>query len=163
MGRCVVHRVLAGALLGACLALAPPVRGADPSAAITGIEARLIGQEAALPDGRIAWSTRWRLCWAPVAAAVAYAVTTVSPEGAGPTGITTERCFAMTIASGIAERADPPASRPRQSDPMQALMLSFRIAAQLADGTLGPASPAIPVGRNDPPDPDIGPSRAPPG
>lgn len=111
--------------------------------AITGLKAEVIDQEIALPDGRIAWSRRWYLCWDAVPGAAAYAVTAVTPEGSGEPGDTTDRCLAMTIASGIAERRDSS----RLFDPTQQLMLSLIVAARFADGTLGPASPALPIGR----------------
>lgn len=117
---------------------------------IAGLKAELIDQESRLPDGRVSWSTQWRLCWAPVPGAVAYKVTTITPEGVGPPGETTDRCLALTVASGISERPRERPGRSREVDPMQSLTLSFTVAARLADGRVGPASPAIPMGRRYP-------------
>jgi len=125
---------------------APPAEVRVPE-----LKAELIDEETPLPDGRVSWSTRWRLCWGPVPGAVAYVVTTITPEGVGPPGETTDRCLVpLTVASGITDRPGARPSGSRQVDPMQQLMLAFTVAARFADGTVGPASPAIPLGRTYP-------------
>ncbi len=143
----------AGGVSGCATSLPAVAPGMAPKAAtgaITGLKAELTDQESALPDGRVAWSRRWRLCWDAVPGAVAYVVTSATPEGSGAPGETTDRCFAMTVANGVAARAGERPGRVGPVDALQSLMLSFVVAARLADGTLGPSSPAVAVGRTFP-------------
>lgn len=136
--------LLAGSLPGAAAA-APETSYRHPAdAEITGLEAELIEHETALADGDVAWSTHWRLCWAPAPAAVAYRVASTGAQEVGAPEDTTQRCFAVEVASGI---SGSPGARPIQPDRVPPSMLSFSVAARRVDGALGPSSAAIPLGR----------------
>ena len=120
-----------------------------PSPAITGLKAELIDDETPLERGRVSWSTRWRLCWAPTPGAVAYVVTTATPEGVSPPGETRDNCFALSVANGYANRPGERPTRSQQLSLMQT-MLSVSVAARMSDGTVGPASPDVAVGAQYP-------------
>ncbi len=109
----------------------------------------MIDQEMPLEGGRVSWSTRWRLCWEPTPGAVGYLVTTATPEGASPPGDTTDLCFALTVANGIATRRGERPGRSQQLSLMRT-MLSISVAARMSDGTVGPPAPDIAVGSEYP-------------
>ena len=114
------------------------------SLAIKGLQARLIDEERTADKGQIFWSTSWRLCWEPVPAANRYVVTEVSFEGAGGSRELTEPCYELSVANGVTNEPGKYPGREQQLDLMEST-LSVSVAARLPDGTVGPASPDIPV------------------
>jgi hypothetical protein len=153
--------LLGGAALLAALGLAAaawllPLGGSEraPAAAaageLRGLRAELIDRETRTPDGRFAWTTAWRLCWSPVPGARGYLVTMVTSEGVDPRPRrTTNTCYSLTVASGTAARRGARPGRAGQLAVMES-MLSVSVAAQLGDGSVGPAAPDLPVGRGHP-------------
>lgn len=125
------------------------VRQELASGAIAGLRAELLDQERVLGAGRISWWTHWRVCWTPVSGAVSYLVTAESAEGAGPPLEVPGLCYSMSVANGIATRSGERAGQSHQLS-LMAASLSVTIAARMRDGRLGPASPALPVGREYP-------------
>jgi len=152
-----VALALAGA--GACLGSAQEAPhasssmagavAAPASRAVSGLKAETMDQETRLAGGRVSWSTRWRMCWAPVPGAVGYVVTQATPEGVGPPADTVERCVAMTLAHGVGTR---PRDGTRRSSEVAFAdrTVSLMVAARFGDGSLGPMSPAIAVGSTYP-------------
>ncbi len=62
----------------------PPVPALFPPSPLpppSGMKMTLEDEVRDLPDGRIAWSTYWKLCWEPYAGAVAYEMQTLTGEG----------------------------------------------------------------------------------
>ena len=121
---------------------------------IRGFRSELRDRETVVPGGRVSWSTRWRLCWAPVRGARGYVVTAVTSEGRGtrPRAVA-EPCYALTVASGLASRRGERPGRDEQLALMRAT-LAVSVAARLPDGELGPPSVDIPVGAEHPEDAD---------
>ena len=126
-------------------------RGGDERSSLLSkdLKARLVDEERAIDGGQISWSTSWRLCWEPVPGATRYAVTEVSFEGAGEPREFTEPCYEPSVANGVTDRAGEYPGREEQLDLMEST-LSVSIAARLPDGTVGSASPDIPVGAEYP-------------
>jgi hypothetical protein len=115
----------------------------EPAAArITGLHAAVV--ERAEEGG--SWSSRWRLCWSPVAAARGYAVTVVTSEGTGRTARGVDAsCWSLTVATGVPRRREL-----ARQVALVATSLSVRVSAILSDGRTGPPSPAVPVGTAHP-------------
>lgn len=130
-----------GATGGAGSTAAAP---APASAEVRGLRAELVDGEKA-SGGEIAWWTTWRLCWDPVPGATAYLVTTVSFEGAGEPVAVTETCHELGVASGTTRGSGSYPGRGAQLIQME-ISMSVSVAARMADGSVGPASPDIPVG-----------------
>jgi hypothetical protein len=133
-----------------------PVGGSErrPAAAssgeVRGLRAELIDREAAKPGGGFAWTTTWRLCWAPIPGARGYLLTMVTSEGVDPRPrATAKTCYSLTVASGTAARRGARRGRPGQLAVMES-MLSVSVAARLRDGSVGPAAPDVAVGRTYP-------------
>jgi hypothetical protein len=126
-----------------------PKRPGPVAASIVGLRARLVDEETVLGPDRVSWWTRWQLCWAPVPGADSYLVTAVSFEGPGRPRNVAQPCYELTVANGIANRPGGRAGRSQQLS-LIAISLCVSIAARFADGTVGPASPDIPVGARYP-------------
>jgi hypothetical protein len=134
-----------GGTVAACAGSDSGGRPAPASTAVTGLRATLRDDERRV-QGRLVWTTRWELCWRPVRSARAYVVTTVTAEGVSPRPrVTTERCFALDVAKGVARRHGDRAGKAGQLSTISA-MLSVSVAARFAGGTMGPPSPGVPVG-----------------
>lgn len=128
---------------------AGPDTSGPASTEIRDLRATLRDEERTLPDGRIAWSTEWRLCWTPVRLAVAYAVTPVSFEGPGRAIEVREPCYALSVANGVDDRPGQRSGRTGQLS-LIGSSLAVSVAARFADGTLGPGSADHSVGREIP-------------
>ena len=117
---------------------------------IQGLRAALVDRERRLPDGRISWSTRWRLCWKPVAGARSYAIAVATSEGVDPRSRSTPRtCFGLAVANGVGRRPGERRGRDAQLSVMQA-MLAVSVAAKLVNGRVGPWSQEVSVGARYP-------------
>jgi hypothetical protein len=123
-----------------------PTRPGLARASITGLRAQLIDEETVLGPDRVSWWTRWQLCWAPVPGADSYLVTPVSFEGPGRPRNVAQPCYELTVANGIAKLPGECPGRAHQLSLIE-ISLSVSVTAHLRDGTLGPPSPDIPVGR----------------
>lgn len=123
---------------------------AEGSGELRGLRAELVDREVRKQDRSLAWTTAWRLCWSAVSGARGYLVTMVTSEGVDPRArATSKTCFDLTVASGTAPRRGARAGRAAQLAIMES-MLSVSVAAQLPDGSTGPAAPDLPVGREYP-------------
>ncbi len=129
--------------------VAPRPAAPRPVAAPVGLRAELTDTRAAAPGrpGLVAWGVRWRLTWEPVPGATAYVLRFSGPEGPdpGPGRRLELPQFELEVARGL----DPPS----RLDRARALQLGYRstqlavtVAAVAADGTVGPATAALPVG-----------------
>lgn len=124
-------------------------RAATPSA-VEGLRATLIDTETPLAGGRVAWRTRWRLCWRPARDAAGYFLTFVTSEGVGPVPRRIDRpCYSLTVATGTGPAPGRQPGRAAQLGLMQ-VQLSVSVAARLRDGSSGPPSPDVPVGTTYP-------------
>ena len=120
------------------------------SAEIRRLRATLVDRERRLPDGRVSWSTRWRLCWKPVPGARSYAIAVATSEGVDPRPRSTPRtCFGLVVANGVGRRRAERRGRDAQLSVMQA-MLAVSVAAKLMNGRVGPWSEDVSVGARYP-------------
>jgi len=144
--------LLAGLAIGLGAVLGPGESAerranAEAPGEIRGLRAELVDRERPRPGGGFAWTTAWRLCWAPVPGARGYFVTMVTSEGVSPRPrAIANRCFGLKVASGTAGRRGARPGRREQLDLIES-MLSVSVAARLRDGSVGPAAPDLPVGR----------------
>ena len=117
----------------------------EAPAEIRGFHAELIDEEKPTDTG-FSWWTAWRLCWDSDPGVVEWLVTTVSFEGAGEPRAVTEPCYEIGVASGTSRESGSYPGRSEQLIQVE-ISMSISVAARMADGSVGPASPDIPVGR----------------
>lgn len=71
----------------------------EPS--VAGLVATLEDEVRDLPDGQIAWTTYWKLCWEPYAGAQEYELEPMTGEGAGRRRVRqTGVCYRVEVAKG---------------------------------------------------------------
>jgi len=113
---------------------------------IRGLHAELMNEEKPTGGTQIARWTIWRLCWDPAPGARDYLVTTVSVEGAGRPQPVSATCHELAVANGTTRQSGTYAGRSAQLTYME-ISTSVSVAARLPDGSVGPASPDIPLGQ----------------
>lgn len=121
-----------------------PSAAAVGSLEIRGLRAELIDGEKPAANGELTWWTTWRLCWDAVPGASDYLVSTVSFEGAGIPRVVTGTCYDLGVANGTTRESGSYAGRTAQLIQLE-ISMSVSVEARLPDGTVGPASPDIPV------------------
>ena len=114
------------------------------------VEARVDDKVTPAPNGRIAWSTTWRICFAPdrvdTAQMEAQAVTS---EGSGTSLRQLEgKCLKLEVARGENDKGAGMFGRDTQL--AQAGALAYRIRAVHGDGTVTPWTKPIPAGTTKP-------------
>jgi len=110
-----------------------------PDQRVRGLRAQLVDEEQRTPEGRYAWTTRWRLCWQPVPEASAYLIGIVTSEGVDPRLREVRRpCYELTVATGSAARRGARPGRAAQLSHVRST-LSVNVTAKVASGA-GPAS-----------------------
>lgn len=96
------------------------------------------------------WQTHWVVRWQPVPSAVAYEIISMTAEG---TSQKTTRLdlppFRLEVAKGDNARVEGMPTRPIQLLTIQSL-LSIKIVPHMTDGSQGPSSPWLQVGRQYP-------------
>lgn len=145
-----------GLVLGPGLARGPGAVAESQAAAVVteapaeirGLRAELIDEQKST-DAGFSWWTTWRLCWDLAPGAAEYLVTTVSFEGAGEPRTVTEPCYDIGVASGTSREAGSYPGRSEQLIQVE-ISMSVSVAARMEDGSVGPASPDIPVGSSIP-------------
>ncbi|UOG73710.1 hypothetical protein MTX78_16490 [Hymenobacter tibetensis] len=91
----------------------------------------LLDTVTTLPNGQIAWSTYWRLCWEPYPGAQAYEMQTATDEGISPKlRRLPAACYRLQVAAGRNAKSQGFLNRKQLLD-LQAGQLSFRIRAVL--------------------------------
>jgi len=165
-----LHLVLAGAALAVGCTATPTAAtptaatptAATPTAATpaatsgslpapTGFLAELEHRESPATGGQVAWESRWRLSWAPVAGATGYAVFYGSNEGGGgtPRAVRIEPSLTVQAAAGTSPRERLDQDR-RAGLLLTSSQLLVSVSARGAGGQ-GPRSLWFPVG-DVPPD-----------
>ena len=118
-------------------ALTPPVGG---------LVTTLQDEVHNLPEGRIAWSAYWKLCWEEYPGAAAYELQTVTGEGISPKlRRQSEHCFRIEAAKGENEKSQGLVNRDLLLA-LQAGQLAYRVRAVLADNRTSAWSAAYAVG-----------------
>ena len=92
---------------------APPSHTPPPTespkmiaSAVSGLVASLEDETKDLPDGQIAWTTFWKLCWQQYPEATEYELETFAGEGiARKVRRQTDTCFRIEIAKGKNEKS----------------------------------------------------------
>lgn len=117
---------------------------------VSGFAATLHDDVQELPEGRVAWSTEWRLCWAPYPRARGYEVQVVTGEGPSPRLLEQPgTCLDLEVAAGDNRRAEGLRGRDAQLL-MQAGQLGYRVRAVLPRGRVSAWSPQLAVGEETP-------------
>lgn len=137
--------VLVG-LLGGCRrssTAAPQVATRTVSGLVTTLE----DEVRDLPDGQIAWSTYWKLCWDEYPGAQGYELQTMTGEGRSPKlRRQSGRCFRLQSAAGENQKAAGLLNRDLQLK-LQEGQLGYRVRAVLADNRVSEWSVSMPVGK----------------
>ncbi len=112
---------------------------------VRGLTASLQDEVRRLPRDRIAWTTRWRLCWNAYAGARAYELRPLTGEGAPATSQRQRgRCFAIEVAKGRNARSAGLVRRDVQVA-LQQSQLAYQVRAVVSGGRT-PWSRSVPVG-----------------
>jgi hypothetical protein len=99
--RLIAVSAMAVALAGCGGAVAPADESPFPAGPPNGVTARLADSVKTVGSGRIAWSTRWSLCWKSVPGAGAYELQTLAGEGTSPETVRQSgTCFSLEVAKG---------------------------------------------------------------
>ena len=129
-----------------CAACSQPP--AAPLPAMMGLVASLEDEVRDLPNGQIAWSTYWKLCWDNYPNAEAYELQTMTGEGATRRlRRQSERCFSLQAAAGENSKAQGLLNRALQLA-LQQGQLAYRVRAVRKDGRMSEWSVPFAVGRN---------------
>ena len=111
-----------------------PTQRATVFQPVQNLVATLEDQVDDLPDGRIKWSTYWRLCWDDYPEAREYELQALTSEGASKTlEHQSERCYRTEVAAGENAKTQGLLNRDIQLA-MRSSMLAYRVRAVLADG-----------------------------
>jgi hypothetical protein len=126
---------------------ANPVTAGNP---VEVVEARLTDKKTTEQDGRISWTTTWRVCFKPDRAdTTRMEAQAVTPEGSGTSlRKLVDRCLELGVASG---RGEPGGAMPgRDTQMAEAAALAYRVRAVHEDGTVTPWTAPIPAGSTKP-------------
>ena len=116
--------------------------------AITGLVASLEDEVRDLPNGQIAWSTYWKLCWDNYPDAEAYELQALTGEGATRRlRHQNERCFRLQAAAGENSKAQGLLNRSLQLA-LQQGQLAYRVRAVRKDGRMSEWSAPLAVGKD---------------
>ena len=123
------------------------VREERPLTPVQGLTATLEDEVRDLADGRIKWSTYWKLCWDEYPGATAYELQTITSEGTSPKlRRQSERCFRIEAAANVNKKSQGLRNR----DELLALQMGqlfYRVRAVI-DGTRTSAwSPPMELGK----------------
>lgn len=120
---------------------------AAPPPAVTGLVATLEDEVRDSPNGQIAWSTYWKLCWDAYPGAESYELQAVTGEGSAPRlRHQSERCFRLQAAAGENSKAQGLLNRALQLA-LQQGQLAYRVRAVRQDGRLSEWSAPLAVGK----------------
>jgi len=123
----------------------PPSQLVTP--AVAGLVATLEDEQRDLPDGQIAWTTHWKLCWEPYAGAQEYELEPTTGEG-----VSRRRahqigtCLRVEVAKGQNAKAQGLFNRDLMLASLSG-MLAYRVRAVMAEGRVSQWSPAMIVGQ----------------
>ncbi len=136
--------LLALVLTSACAEASGPPQVIQPP--VSGLVATLEDEVRELPNGRIAWSTYWRLCWAVYPAASMYELQPLTGEGAPKTlRRQRETCMRVQAAAGENEKARGLLNRDVQLS-LQRGQLAYQVRAVLGGNRVSAWSRAVAVG-----------------
>ncbi len=139
---CVVAGLLTGCSHSSSTA-APQVAPRTVSGLVTTLE----DEVRDLPDGQIAWSTYWKLCWDEYPGAQGYELQTMTGEGRSPKlRRQSGRCFRLQAAAGENQKTAGLVNRELQLK-LQEGQLGYRVRAVLADNRVSEWSVTMPVGK----------------
>lgn len=145
-----IRRLWVGALLPVLVLLCADAAGLASSAPLPGLRATLEDtsdrySEAGLQRWR--WQTHWVVQWQPVPGATEYEIISMTSEGTSKKRARlTQPPFRLEVAKGDNARAEGMPTRPIQLLTIQSL-LSIKIVPRMPDGSPGPSSPWLQVGR----------------
>jgi hypothetical protein len=146
----VAARTVALLLLLLCATCNRTSAPATPLPVVTGLNATLEDEVRDLPNGQIAWSTYWKLCWDAYQDAASYQLQSLTGEGSARRVLRqTERCFRLQAAAGENSRAQGLLNRDLQLA-LQQGQLAYRVRAVRQDGRLSEWSAPLAVGKATP-------------
>jgi len=138
--------VLAG-LLTACSSAPSTAAPQVAPRTVSGLVSTLEDEVRDLPDGQIAWSTYWKLCWDEYPGAQGYEMQTMTSEGRSPKlRRLSGRCFRLQAAAGENPKTAGLMNRELQLK-LQEGQLGYRVRAVLADNRVSEWSVSMPVGK----------------
>ncbi|MDQ3255131.1 MAG: hypothetical protein M3R15_14710 [Acidobacteriota bacterium] len=121
-----------------------PVR---PPPTVQGLSATLEDEVRDVDNGRIKWSTYWKLCWDEYPKAQAYELQVMTSEGTSPKlRRQTDRCFRIEAAAGINDKSQGLLNRDQLLG-LQLGQLAYRVRAVLDDDRFSEWSTAMALGR----------------
>lgn len=127
----------------------PPTQttSAQPPPTVQGLAATLEDEVRDVNNGRIKWSTYWKLCWNEYPSAKAYELQVMTSEGVSPKlRRQTDRCFRIEAAAGINDKSQGLLNRDQLLG-LQFGQLSYRVRAVLDDNRFSEWSTAMALGR----------------
>lgn len=144
-----IHRLGRGALLPV-LSLVCAGAGLASSTLLPGLRATLVDTTDRYSGAglqRWRWQTHWVVQWQPVPGAAEYEIILMTSEGTSKkTTRLTQPPFRLEVAKGDNVMAEGMPTRPIQLLTIQSL-LSIKIVPRMPDGSAGPSSPWLQVGR----------------
>lgn len=143
---CVLAILLGAGLLGGCSRSSTAAPQVAPRT-VSGLLTTLEDEVRDLPDGQIAWSTYWKLCWDEYPGAQGYELQTMTGEGRSPKlRRQSGRCFRLQSAAGENQKSAGLVNRDLQLK-LQEGQLGYRVRAVLADNRVSEWSVSMPVGK----------------
>lgn len=110
---------------------------------LTGLVASLEDETRDLPDGKLAWTTFWKLCWKEYPEAVEYEIETFTGEGsAKKLRRQAEPCFRVEIAKGKNEKSKGFFNRELMLASISG-QLAYRVRAVLSENRVTQWSPLM--------------------
>lgn len=144
-----IRRLWVGALLPV-LSLVSAGAGLASSAPLPGLRATLVDtsdRHSGAGLQRWRWQTHWVVQWQPLPGATEYEIILMTSEGTDKkTTRLTQPPFRLEVAKGDNVMAEGMPTRPIQLLTIQSL-LSIKIVPRMPDGSAGPSSPWLQVGR----------------
>ncbi|MEP7337327.1 MAG: hypothetical protein ABI977_06240 [Acidobacteriota bacterium] len=119
--------------------------------AVSGLVATLEDEVRDLPDGQIAWSTYWKLCWDAYAGAQEYELGPMTGEGGGRRLVRQAgTCLRIEVAKGQNAKAQGLFNRELMLASLSG-QLAYRVRAVMGDGRVSQWSPLAIVGQSSKP------------
>lgn len=134
-------------LASSCGTSSGGVREENRLTPVQGLTATLEDEIRDLADGRIKWSTYWKLCWDEYPGAEAYELQTMTSEGTSPKlRRQSERCFRIEAAANVNEESQGLRNRD-QLLALQMGQLFYRVRAVLDRNRTSAWSPSMELGK----------------
>jgi hypothetical protein len=125
--------------------------------AVSGLVAMLEDEVRDLPDGQIAWTTHWKLCWESYAGALEYDLEPMTGEGARRRLLhQAGTCYRIEVAKGQNAKVQGLFNRELMLASLSG-QLAYRVRAALGNGRVSQWSASMVVGQGSKPAPSPSP------